>query len=145
MKKLTAIIAIVCLSCISLFAATKIDNMKETSNKENDKLVIVWSTQDPMVAERMILMYSTAAKQLGWWKEVTIIVWGPSAKLIAENEKIQKQLSSMLKLGIKIEVCKACSDMYGVSDTHVKLGHDVKFMGKYLTEYLKSDAKVITF
>lgn len=110
-----------------------------------DKLVVVWTSDDPMVAERVALMYTHAAKTAGWFKEVTLIVWGPSAKLITENIKLQDKLRTMQKDGVVIEACVVCANAYGVAEDLKKLGYDVKGMGKPLTDYLKSGAKVLTF
>jgi hypothetical protein len=51
----------------------------------------------------------------------------------------------MQQLGIVVYACKACADQYGVADKLKELGIDVKYMGEPLTDFLKSDAKVITF
>jgi hypothetical protein len=110
-----------------------------------DKLVIVWTSGDPYVAERVALMYTHAAKTSGWFKEVTLVVWGPSAKLIAENIKLQEKVKAMQKDGVIVEACVACANAYGVAEDLRKLGYDVKSMGKPLTDYLKSGAKVLTF
>ncbi len=110
-----------------------------------DKLVVVWTSDDPMVAERVALMYTHAAKTAGWFKEVTLIVWGPSAKLISENLKLQDKLRAMQKDGVVIEACVACANAYGVAEDLKQLGYDVKGMGKPLSDYLKSGAKVLTF
>jgi len=48
-------------------------------------------------------------------------------------------------LGIIVEACKACADQYGVAGKLEELGITVKYMGKPLTDFLKSDAKVVTF
>lgn len=110
-----------------------------------DKLVVILSSDDPHVAETVALMYTHAAKSNGWFKEVTLIVWGPSAKMVTENAKIQEKLKKMQKDGVVLEACIACANMYGVADDLKKLGIDVKGMGKPLTAYLKSGAKVLTF
>jgi hypothetical protein len=110
-----------------------------------DKLVIVWTSDDPYVAERVALMYTHAAKTAGWFSEVTLIIWGPSAKLTAENLKIQEKLRTMQADGVVIEACVVCADAYGVADDLKKLDFDVKAMGKPLSDYLKSGAKVLTF
>ena len=118
----------------------------QTVNTEvTDKLVVVWSSDDPMVAERVALMYTHAAKTAGWFKEVTLVIWGPSAKLISTDSKLQEKLKAMQKDGVVIEACVACANAYGVAEDLRKLGYDVKGMGKPLTNYLKSDAKVLTF
>lgn len=110
-----------------------------------DKLVVIWTSDDPYVAERVALMYTHAAKTNGWFQEVTLIIWGPSAKLISENIKLQEKVEQMKKDKIVIEACIACTNSYSVTEDLKKLGYDVKGMGKPLTEYLKSGAKVLTF
>lgn len=115
------------------------------TNSPNDKLVVLWTSGDPYVAERVALMYTHAAKTAGWFNDVTLIVWGPSAKLASANLKIQDELKAMQKDGVVIEACVACADAYGITDELKKLGFDVKPMGKPLTDYLKSGVKVLTF
>ncbi|MGM0622144.1 MAG: hypothetical protein ACQETJ_13915, partial [Bacteroidota bacterium] len=68
--------------------------MAQSEKQENtsDKLVVVWTSDDPYVAERVAFMYTHSAKTAGWFSEVTLIIWGPSAKLTAENLKIQEKL-----------------------------------------------------
>jgi len=111
----------------------------------SDKLVVVWTSGDPYVAERVAFMYTHNAKKAGWFKDVTLVVWGPSAKLISENIKLQEKVAAMQKDGVIVEACVACADAYGVSDDLRKLGYDVKGMGKPLTDYLKNGARVLTF
>jgi hypothetical protein len=117
----------------------------DKTENNNDKLVVVWTSDDPYVAERVALMYTHAAKTAGWFSEVTLIIWGPSAKLTAENLKIQEKLKAMQKDGVVIEACIACATAYGIVDDLKKLDFDVKAMGKPLSDYLKSGAKVLTF
>lgn len=121
--------------------------MAQTNSKENnsDKLVIVWTSDDPYLAERMVLMYAHAAKTAGWFKEVTLIIWGPSAKMVSENVKIQEKLKAMQNDGVEVQVCIVCATAYRVVEDLKNLNFEVKEMGKPLTDYLKSDAKVLTF
>jgi len=110
-----------------------------------DRLVVLWTSGDPEVAEKVCFMYTHNAKRQGWFKDVTLIVWGPSAKLLAENTEIQERVKAMIADGVKVEACVACANMYGVSGDLSALGIDVKGMGVPLTEYLKSDASVLSF
>lgn len=114
-------------------------------NNNSDSLVILWTSDDPYLAERMVLMYTHAAKTAGWFEQVTLIIWGPSAQLTAENEDIREKLKAMQKDGVVIEACVACANAYGVTDELKALGFDVKGMGKPLTGYLKSGKTVLTF
>ena len=110
-----------------------------------DKLVVVWTSGDPYVAERIALMYTHAAKTAGWFEEVTLVIWGPSAKLISENVKLQEKVKAMQKDGVIVEACIACANDYNVTEDLRRLGYDVKGMGKPLTDFLKSGVKVLTF
>ena len=112
---------------------------------KKSKLVVVWTSGDREVALKMVFMYTFNAKKRGWWDDIIFIVWGPSEKLLAEDKELQDYMKKMFDVGITVEACKACSDMYGVSESLEKLGVDVKFMGIPLTDYIKEDLKVITF
>lgn len=109
-----------------------------------DKLNILWTTTNKETVINMISMYSTNALSQGWWKNVNIIVWGGSAKLIAEDAQIQDEVNKMLKAGVTIEACRACSDGYGVTDNLEKLGLDVKYMGEPLTTYIKGGENILS-
>lgn len=111
---------------------------------EKDQLVVVWTSGDIEVAEKMVYMYTYNAKKYGWWKNITFIIWGPSSKLLSENKDLQEYLKKMKDEGIILEACKACADMYGVSEKLAALGVDVKYMGQALTDYILT-RHVITF
>jgi hypothetical protein len=93
----------------------------------------------------MVFMYTKNAKLKGWWNKVTLVVWGPSAKLLSQDTELQAALQAMKEIGVELLACKACADSYGVSEVLEGLGIEVKYMGVPLTDYLKSDIKVITF
>ncbi len=116
-----------------------------TAEGDSDKLVIVWTSDDPYLAERMILMYTHGAKTAGWFNEVTMIIWGPSAKMVSENLEIQKKLKAMQEDGVELLACIACAREYGVVEDLRNLDIEVKGMGKPLSDYLKGDASVMTF
>ena len=111
----------------------------------NNKLVLVWSSDDPMVADRVALMFSHAAKKASWFSDVTLIIWGPSAKLIAENKDLQSKIAQMRADGVKIEACIACANAYGVTDKLKGLEYNVLPMGKPLSTYLLQGYQVLTF
>ncbi len=113
--------------------------------KESEKLVVLWTSGDAEVAIKMVFMYTFNAKKYNWWKDITFIIWGPSSKLLSENAELQEYIKKMKEQGIILEACKACTDMYKVSEKLSKLGVDVKYMGVALTEYIKNGRHVITF
>lgn len=111
----------------------------------DDKLVVLWTSGDPEVAEKVCFMYTHNARLQGWFDEVTLIIWGPSSRLLSENQKLQGMVKAMMEDGVKVEACISCANMYGVAQALRDLGIDVKGMGVPLTDYLKSDAKILTF
>lgn len=115
------------------------------SASNHNKLVVVWSSDDPMVAERVAFMYANAAQNNEWFSEVTLVIWGPSAKLIANSPELQQKIKGMQPSGVKIQACLACANAYGVTDQLKALNYDVLLMGVPLTQYLKRGYKVITF
>ena len=110
----------------------------------NDHLAVVWVTNNKEAAMNMVFMYTKNSKLKEWWSEVTLIVWGPSGPLLVSDSELQKELKSMQEAGVVLQACKACSDRYGISDKLTELGVEVKYMGKPLTELLKSGASVLS-
>ena len=109
------------------------------------KLLIIWTSADRDVALKMVYMYAYNAKKNGWWDEVRFVVWGPSSLLLSGDKELQDYIGKMKDEGVILEACKACADMYGVSDKLTSLGIDVKYMGKPLTDMLKSGYVSMTF
>jgi len=113
---------------------------------EKDTLTILWTSGDPDVALKMVFMYAYNAKKNDWWQAIELIIWGPSAKLTAENEAIQAEIKKMMEVGVQIDACKACADSYGVSEKLESMDIAVRYMGKPLTETIKSaNTHFVTF
>jgi len=109
-----------------------------------DKLVILWTSQDKEVAQKMVFMYAKNSKLRAWWGQVRLIIWGPSAKLLATDGELQEELEELKQAGVELQACKACADQYGVSEGLADLGIEVIFMGLPLTNYLKGDWAVLS-
>jgi hypothetical protein len=90
-------------------------------------------------------MYTLNAKKAGWFDVVHLVVWGPSAKLLAEDQGLQAEVKAMQEAGVVTEACVVCARRYGVDDDLLELGLDVKGMGKPLSDRLKDNWKIITF
>ena len=111
---------------------------------EKTTLYILWTNDNVITAEKMVFMYGINAMRYGWWDNVTLIVWGATAKLVAENERIQALIAEAREKGVYVTACKACADQLGVSETLEALGIDVEYLGIPLTNVLKNDEKLIT-
>ncbi len=115
------------------------------NERQSDRLAVVWYSGDPMVAERLALMYTKYSKTSGWFDTVELIIWGPSQPLVVNNSSVQSEVQSLMQAGVIVEACKACADMYGVADDLSALGITVKYMGQPLSDMLKGGWHVLTF
>jgi len=123
----------------------EIETIEDTIKmKKNDQLVVVWTSGDREVALKMVFMYTYNAKKQDWWEDITLLIWGPSAKLLSEDKELQDQVKSMKEEGIHLLACKGCADEYGVSETLEAIGVEVKYTGVELTTFIK-ERHVITF
>ena len=102
----------------------------------NNKLAIVWISVDKRAAIDMALLYARDSLINGWWKNVELILWGPSVQEAAESAAVQNELAILQNLGVPIRVCMACAVRYGVSQKLLDLGYEVSGMGEHLTELL---------
>lgn len=141
MKKFILILFIL-LWATSLLAE---GNEETETSSPKDTLVVIWSSGDPEVAEKVCLMYTHASAKYDWFEQVTLIVWGPSANLLANNKTLQDKIKAMNSDGIKLQACVVCADSYGVSDKLRDIGIEVIGMGKPLTNYLKKGYSVLNF
>ena len=111
-----------------------------------NELLIVWSSGEKEVAKKLILLYGSVMLERGYWERATIMIWGPSAKLLAEDKELQEQFEAVKKSGVIFNACVVCSDEYGVSQELSSMGIELIHTGEMLTKALQSDTiKVITF
>ena len=111
---------------------------------EKNHLYVLWTSGDPVTADKMVFMYTINSLAHGWWEEVTLVIWGGSTKLVSENEAIQQRIKDAQDAGVYVTACKGCSDQLGVSEQLEELGVDVQYLGIALTNVLKNDEKLLT-
>jgi hypothetical protein len=109
-----------------------------------NKLYILWTTSEVETFDEMVFMYAFNGKKYGWWDEITVVIWGASARLAGEDEVVQLKIKDLVDGGVQVEACKACADDLGVSTKLESIGVVVKYWGQPLTRILKTDAKLIT-
>ena len=109
-----------------------------------DKLNILWTTDNKDTVFSMLSMYSINSMTSKWWEQVNLIIWGASARLAGNDIQVQTEIREMINQGVSIEACKDCCDSFGVTDKLTKLGINVRYMGKSLTDYIKSGEKILT-
>lgn len=110
---------------------------------EPDGLLILWTSADREVALNMALMYGLNSVLHGWWPEVTLLIWGPSQTLAAEDEEVRERLGEMASAGGRLVACRACAENLGVADRLRELGVKVFYSGEFLTDWLQSGRPVL--
>lgn len=107
-------------------------------------LIVLWVTRDKEAAQNMAFMYTKNSKLKGWWDQVRLVVWGPSAELLAKDEDLQQELRDLKAAGVELMACKRCADNYNVTERLAELGVEVIYMGEPLTRYLKEGWAVLS-
>ena len=108
--------------------------------------LIVWTSGDREVALKMVFMYAYNCQKRGWMDQVRLLVWGPSGKILTEDEELQKNLAGLKEVGVELYACKGCADLYGISDELSALGITVEYTGTMLANAQKDDSwHVLTF
>lgn len=112
--------------------------------EKSNQLYILWTNADILTSDKMVMMYATNSMINQWWDSVTVIIWGATAKLVAENDLIQTKIKIAQQVGVRFSACRACVEQLGVSDKLVDLGIEVIYWGEGLTDILKNNEKLIT-
>lgn len=132
-------------ACVLAVSRLSAPLAQEPKAAEPSKLLVVWTSGDREVALNMVFMYTFNAKKYGWWKDIRLLVWGPSSKLLSQDVELQQYVKKMKDAGVELLACKACADIYKVSPALEALGVEVKYMGAPLTEMLKTGWTTMTF
>ncbi len=109
-----------------------------------DELLVLWASDDKEAARQMVLLYSENAQRQGWWDQVTVLIWGSSAMLAANDDQIQAYLEKLQDAGVRVIACRACAQNLDVVEDLERLNIEVFYTGELLTDWLKSDRKVLS-
>ncbi len=112
--------------------------------KDDNQLYILWTNTDPHSAQFMVMMYATNSMLRHWWENVTVIVWGGTAKLAVENETIKESIKLAMQAGVKFTACVSCAVQLGVRKKLEDAGIEVIPWGEPLTRLLKENAHLLT-
>jgi uncharacterized protein (DUF983 family) len=115
------------LSVVLLFTVCPAAGFSQEARQAEDgpdRLAVLWTSGDADVAHKVAFMY---------------------AHILVGDKDLQAKVKAMQEDGVVVEACIACAMEYGVMDQLKALGITVRGMGVPLTNYLKSDWKVLVF
>ncbi len=112
--------------------------------EEENRLYILWTNADLNTSLHMVFMYAKNSLIRGWWDHVTVIIWGATAQLAAENLLIKEEIKTAKAVGVEFSACVACAKKLGTLEDLEKQGIEIKPWGEPLTEILKENKKLLT-
>ena len=72
-----------------------------------NNLAILWTSPDKEVAQKMVFLYAKNSKLRDWWGQVRLIIWGPSAKLLATDGELQEELEELKRAGVELQAARS--------------------------------------
>lgn len=107
-------------------------------------LHILWTNDNPVTAEHMVILYSINAIINKWWDKVTVIIWGATSQLVAENRRVRELIEEAQQSEVEFSACLACAENLGTVEQIEELGIELKYWGEPLTDLVKNGAPVLT-
>jgi hypothetical protein len=114
------------------------------SENDQDKLLILWTSNNKETAINMVFMYAENSMIKRWWEEVILLIWGSSSKLVSADKEVQDYIQSMQKEGVRIIACRQCAENFNVVEKLEKQNIEVFYTGEFLSDWLKLNNKIIT-
>ena len=99
------------------------------------KLLVIISTGEKEKAMTG-LMYAMRALSEGWMDDVKVMFFGPSEKLLVQDENIAG-IAKEIAAKSKPLACKFLSDRDGISEKIADLGVDVEYVGTIISDLIK--------
>ncbi|WP_027182899.1 DsrE family protein [Desulfovibrio inopinatus] len=109
-----------------------------------EQLHILWTNDNPITSELMVMMYAKAAMERKMWNAVTVIIWGATAKFVAEDIHMQHLIAEAQEAGVEFSACETCARRLDVKEQLGNLGIELKSWGIPLTELIKGKEHLIT-
>ncbi len=101
------------------------------------KLLVIIATGDKEKALSG-LMYAHNAIKYRWLNSVKVVFFGPSERLVANDEELTKKARDIAAL-TDCFACKAISDKQGVTKNLTETGVKVEYVGDILSNLIKED------
>lgn len=111
---------------------------------KDNKLTILWTNDNPLTAEHMVFLYMRHVVTNNRFDDVTLIIWGATTKLTAENPHIQELVKEAQDNGVRVSACITCAEALGVKDDIENLGIELIKWGAPLTELIKNEEHLLT-
>jgi len=102
----------------------------------NEKLLVIISTSEVEKA-RTGLLYTINAKRNKWINDIKLIFFGPSEKLLLEDEIIQQYAEEFRLTDESVVACKFIAEQEKTEEKLTALGIEVEYVGEMISNYIK--------
>ena len=120
------------------------ETMQSIRESGDETLYILWTNADRVTANLMVFMYAENSMRYHKWDVITIIVWGATTKLVAEDALIQSRIRALQELGVHFTACITCAEELGVADMIRSLNIDLVKWLNPLTALLRGNKHLMT-
>ena len=103
----------------------------------NEKLLVIISTSEVEKARTGVL-YTINAKRNEWINDIKLIFFGPSEKLLLEDDVIKQYVEEFILMEEKVVACKFIADRGKVNEKLTSLGVEVEYVGEMISNYIKN-------
>jgi hypothetical protein len=111
---------------------------------EKKELTILWTNTDITTAQLMVMTYSRTCMLARLWDKITVVMWGTTVRLMAENENLQEYYRMAAHAGVKFSACLTCAQQFRVIDKLTALGVEVIPWVDPFTVLLQENHKILT-
>ncbi|MDO5569973.1 MAG: hypothetical protein Q4F97_00720 [Bacteroidales bacterium] len=111
----------------------------------NEKLTILWTSGEKDVAAKVVLKYAEEIVEHKLWNEIEVIVWGPSVKLLCDDNAVKTKVEKLIYQGVEFSACIVCTDDYGVANILTQMGVRLEMVGEKLTHLIQDQKPLISF
>ncbi|MGL4293277.1 MAG: DsrE family protein [Bacteroidales bacterium] len=105
---------------------------------------MLWTSGEKDVALKVVLRYIENALDKQVWKDVELLIWGPSVQLAGDDENVKVKLDALIKRGLKAKACVVCAEEYGVTKSLEDMGVELSLVGDELTHIIQDQLPLLS-
>jgi len=117
--------------------------MQYIAEADENTLFILWTNADPVTATKMVFMYAENSIRYQKWDRISIIIWGATARLTAENMDVQYKIRMLQNMGVHFTACITCAEELAVKEILEEMGIDLIRWLDPLTALIKEKKQLI--
>jgi hypothetical protein len=112
--------------------------------RPEDELVVIWRSGDADMFHTGVYLFTLNAKRFHWFDQVTLLLWGPSQKLLLADADVQRKVKEMQSAGVRVVADIDPSLDYDIESELRAVPIEVTIMGGQLVGVLKRGVRILS-